>query len=81
MKKFVCGFNLNRLRRLTEPKHKPPFTAKELARLGIPAGKIVRLQQELARLQAGDPALTRADLLALATPLAAQLPATPLPKR
>lgn len=74
MKKLIYGFNLNRLRRVTEPERRPPVTAVELARIGIPAGKIPRLLQELGRLQAADPSLDRAALLALAKPLAAQLP-------
>ena len=51
---------------------KPPFTIKELARIGIPARKIPRVQQELARLTA-DKTLTRAELAALAKQIAGLL--------
>lgn len=44
---------------------KPPFTKKELARIGIPAHKIPRVQEELARLTA-DKTLTREELGRLA---------------
>ena len=44
---------------------KPPFSKKELARIGIPARKIPRVQEELARLS-GDTTLKREELGMLA---------------
>ena len=48
---------------------KPPFSKKELARIGIPARKISRVQEELARLS-GDTTLKREELGMLAWEIA-----------
>jgi len=48
---------------------KPPFSKKELARIGIPACKIPRVQEELARLS-GDTTLKREELGMLAWEIA-----------
>ena len=58
--------------RLGQKQNEPPFTQKELARIGIPAHKIDRVQAELARL-AADKTLTRAELTQLAKKIAAVL--------
>ena len=51
--------------RLGQAEAAPPLTKKQLARIGIPAHKIPRVQQELARLSA-DKTLTYRELVMLA---------------
>ena len=58
--------------KLGQKQNKPPFTKKELARIGIPAHKIERVQAELARLTE-DKTLTRTELGMLAEEIAALL--------
>lgn len=55
--------------KLGQSQKEPPFTPKELARIGIPARKIDRVQAELARLSA-DQQLTRTELAQLAEEIA-----------
>ena len=55
--------------KLGRQPNQPPFTKKELARIGIPARKIDRVQAELARLTA-DQTLTREELAKLAKEIA-----------
>lgn len=72
MKKILYGFNPHRLRRLAgAPLGASPFTAAQLARIGIPAHKIPRVQEELARLAPTLP--DRAVQLQLARRIAEQL--------
>ena len=72
MAKLIWGIDPLAVSRLGRTAKKPPFTKKELARIGIPARKIDRVQAELARL-AADKTLTRAELGQLAEEIAAVL--------
>ncbi|WP_455501491.1 hypothetical protein [Gemmiger sp.] len=65
MAKLIWSLDPLAVSRLGRASKKPPFTKKELARIGIPAHKIPRVQEELARLAADD-TLTRAELGMLA---------------
>ena len=67
-----CGAWTRWRHRGCQKQNEPPFTQKELARIGIPAHKIDRVQSELARL-AADKTLTRAELTQLAKKIAAVL--------
>lgn len=69
MAKLLWGIDPLAVTRLGQKSHKPPFTKKELARIGIPARKIPRVQEELARL-AADKTLTQAELGQLAVEIA-----------
>lgn len=71
MKKQIYGFDPTALRRLTQEPAEPPFTREELFRLGVPARKIPRVQEELARLA---PRIrNRATLMKLARAIEKQL--------
>lgn len=75
MAKVLWGVDPLAASRLGQKQNEPPFTPftqKELARIGIPAHKIDRVQAELARL-AADKTLTRAELTQLAKKIAAVL--------
>ena len=72
MAKVLWGVDPLAASKLGQKQNKPPFTKKELARIGIPARKIDRVQAELARL-AADKTLTRAELVQLAEEIAAIL--------
>ena len=72
MAKVLWGVDPLAVSKLGQKQNKPPFTKKELARIGIPARKIDRVQAELARL-AADKTLTRAELTQLAKKIAAVL--------
>lgn len=72
MAKVLWGVDPLAASRLRQKQNEPPFTQKELARIGIPAHKIDRVQAELARL-AADKTLTRAELTQLAKKIAAVL--------
>ncbi len=72
MAKVLWGMDPLAASRLGQRQNKPPFTKKELARIGIPARKIERIQAELAHL-AADKTLTRAELGQLAEEIAAVL--------
>ena len=72
MAKVLWGVDPLAASRLEQKQNEPPFTQKELARIGIPAHKIDRVQAELARL-AADKTLTRAELTQLAKKIAAVL--------
>lgn len=72
MAKFVWSLNPLVIRQLGNTGGKPPLSAAELARLGIPARKIPRVQKELARL-AADPNLEQTALPGLARQIARQL--------
>ena len=72
MAKVLWGVDPLAVSRLGRKQNEPPFTQKELARIGIPAHKIDRVQAELARL-AADKTLTRAELTQLAKKIAAVL--------
>lgn len=72
MAKILWGVDPLAVSRLGQKQNRPPFTKKELARIGIPARKIDRVQAELARLTA-DKALTRPELVQLAKKIAALL--------
>lgn len=72
MAKVLWGVDPLAASRLGHKQNEPPFTQKELARIGIPAHKIDRVQAELARL-AADKTLTRAELTQLAKKIAAVL--------
>ena len=61
MAKLIWGIDPLAVSRMGRTAKKPPFTKKELARIGIPAHKIPRVQEELARLTA-DKTLTREEL-------------------
>ena len=50
MAKLIWGIDPLAVSRLGRTAKKPPFTKKELARIGIPAHKIPRVQEELERL-------------------------------
>ena len=65
MAKLIWGIDPLAVSRMGRTAKKPPFTKKELARSGIPAHKIPRVQEELARLTA-DKTLTREELGRLA---------------
>lgn len=71
MRKITFGCNPYALLRQGERRRPAPFTAAELARIGIPARKIPRVQAELARLAPQLP--DRAVLLKLAKQIAKQL--------
>jgi len=62
-------WSLDPLAVLRRAAKKPPFSKKELARIGIPARKIPRVQEELARLS-GDTTLKREELGMLASEIA-----------
>ena len=72
MAKVLWGVDPLAASRLGPKQNESPFTQKELARIGIPAHKIDRVQAELARL-AADKTLTRAELTQLAKKIAAVL--------
>lgn len=72
MAKFVWSLNPLAVRRLGRSGGKPPLSVAELARLGIPARKIPRVQEELTRLTA-DGALDPVVLPGLARQIARQL--------
>ena len=72
MAKVLWGVDPLAASRLGQKQNEPPFTQKELARIGIPVHKIDRVQAELARL-AADKTLTRAELTQLAKKIAAVL--------
>ena len=72
MAKVLWGVDPLAASLLGQKQNEPPFTQKELARIGIPAHKIDRVQAELARL-AADKTLTRAELTQLAKKIAAVL--------
>ena len=72
MAKVLWGVDPLAASPLGQKQNEPPFTQKELARIGIPAHKIDRVQAELARL-AADKTLTRAELTQLAKKIAAVL--------
>lgn len=72
MAKVLWGVDPLAASQLGQKQNEPPFTQKELARIGIPAHKIDRVQAELARL-AADKTLTRAELTQLAKKIAAVL--------
>ena len=72
MAKVLWGVDPLAASRLGQEQNEPHFTKKELARIGIPAHKIDRVQAELARL-AADKTLTRAELTQLAKKVAAVL--------
>lgn len=65
MAKLIWSLDPLAVSRLGRAAKKPPFSKKELARIGIPACKIPRVQEELARL-AADKTLTREELGGLA---------------
>ena len=69
MAKVLWGVDPLAVVRLGQESHKPPFTKRELACLGIPARKIPRVQEELARLS-GDKTLGREELAGLAWEIA-----------
>lgn len=71
MKKFTFGANPYALLTRGRPAQPAPFTAAQLARIGIPARKIPRVQAELARLAPQLP--DRAVQLKLAKEIAKQL--------
>ena len=48
MAKMLWGVDPLAASRLGQKQNEPPFTQKELARIGIPAHKIDRVQAELA---------------------------------
>ena len=72
MEKVIWSIDPLAVSRLGRKKRRPPFTKKELARIGIPAHKIPRVQEELARLTA-DKTLTRAELGMLADEISSLL--------
>lgn len=72
MAKFVWSINPLAITRLGREAGPCPCTVAELARIGIPARKIPRVQAELTRL-AADGRLDRPALLALAREIARQL--------
>ena len=72
MEKVLWGVDPLPASSLGQLHNEPPFTQKELARIGIPAHKIDRVQAELASL-AADKTLTRAELTQLAKKIAAVL--------
>ena len=72
MAKFIWSIDPLAVTRLGQKTGRPPCNAAELARIGIPARKIPRVQAELARLAADD-RLDRPALLALAQKIADQL--------
>ena len=75
MKKLTVGYGMQSLPRDTGPLPALPVTPAELARIGIPAGKLPRILRELDAACRADPALgDRATLLRLARALAALLP-------
>ncbi len=76
MAKLIYGANARRLHQLTRPDETiaTPLSAQELADLGIPARKIPRVQEEIARLALQDNCLLdRAVLQKLAGEIAKQL--------
>lgn len=73
-KKLAYGFDVRAVRGEYTPQRPLPVTPQQLAAVGIPARKLPRVQEELARLADADPALrSRATLLKLARQIAAQL--------
>lgn len=74
--KLVYGFNARTLRHAAEPDEviAAPLSEAELAALGIPAARIPRVREELARLALKDSRLLdRAALEQLAVALSGQL--------
>lgn len=71
MKKFICGFGPGALGGRERQARDAPLTALRLARIGIPARKIPRVQAELARLAPQLP--DRSVQLQLAKEIAKQL--------
>ena len=65
MAKVLWGIDPLAVSKLGQESHNPPFTKEQLAQLGIPAHKICRVQDELARLSS-DKKLSQAELLDLA---------------
>ena len=65
MAKLIWSLDPLAVSRLGRAAKKPPLSKKELARIGIPARKIPRVQEELALL-AADKTLTREELGRLA---------------
>ena len=53
MARIVWSVDPLAVSRLGQAEAAPPLTKKQLARIGIPAHKIPRVQQELARLTGG----------------------------
>lgn len=72
MAKWIWGTDPLAASRLGQKEDPCPLSAVELARLGIPARKIPRVQAELARLSASC-RLQRSALLDLALEIARQL--------
>ena len=78
---FIYGHNPYALKHFGRQDPPPPVRLEDLARIGIPARKAMRVMAELARISAADPALRgRATMLALAKAIARQL-VRPLPTR
>ncbi len=76
MAKLVYGHDARALRRATASGEAPaaPLSERELAALGIPAARIPRVQEELARLAAQDSRLLdRTTLEQLAAAISRQL--------
>ncbi len=76
MAKLIYGFNARALRRAAEPDEHiaAPLSETDLAALGIPAARIPRVREELARLALQDARLLdRATLEQLAVALSKQL--------
>lgn len=69
MAKLIWSLDPLAVSRLGRAAKKPPSSKKELARIGIPARKISRVQDELARLS-GDTTLKREELGMLAWEIA-----------
>ena len=69
MAKLIWSLDPLAVSRRGRAAKKPPFSKKELARIGIPARKIPRVQEELARLS-GDATLKREELGMLAWEIA-----------
>ena len=72
MARLIWGVDPLAVSRLGQTETAPPLTVKQLARIGIPAHKIPRVQAELARL-AADKTLTHTDLVMLAEEIAGVL--------
>lgn len=71
MAKLVWSLSPRAIHHLGQEEKTCPLSKEELLRLGIPARKIARVQEELARL-AGDDALDPSALPSLACALARQ---------
>lgn len=69
MAKLIWSLDPLAVSQLGRAAKKPPFSKKELTRIGIPARKIPRVQEELARLS-GDTTLKREELGMLAWEIA-----------